>query len=67
MNNLIKTKIIELVKLSKNDELLNQIYNILDNNINYKDTQLFEQLSEYQKKEKGAIMIRTSSVTCKGF
>ena len=51
MNNKVKAKIIELVKRTNDDNLLEKVYNILDNNINYKDSQLFEELTDYQQKD----------------
>ena len=51
MDSLIKSKIFELVSRSNDEGLLEQVYNILENNMNYKENQLFEQLPDYHKAE----------------
>ena len=51
MDSPIKKRIIDLIARTDDDEFLEQVLNILDNHLNYSDDQLFEQQSEYQKKE----------------
>jgi len=51
MEERLKTKIIQLVNASNNQNLLEQIYNILDSQINFAEGQLFGGLSHEQKKE----------------
>lgn len=51
MKEKIKNKIIQLVNTTKDQKLLEQVYNILDSRSNFTENQLFESLTEEQKKE----------------
>ena len=51
MEKRLKTKIIQLVSASNDQKLLEQIYNILDNQSNFTENQLFDNLSEKNKEE----------------
>lgn len=51
MQEKIRNKIIQLVNSTKDQNLLEQVYNILDNRINFSESQLFDNLTHDQKKE----------------
>ena len=51
MNEAIKKKIIQLVNTTKDQLLLEQVYNILDSRSNFAESQLFNNLSENDKRE----------------
>ena len=51
MDEKIKNKIIQLVNTTRDQKLLEQVYNILDSRTNFAENQLFENLTSEQKKE----------------
>jgi DNA-binding MarR family transcriptional regulator len=51
MDGKIRDKIIQLVVTTKDQKLLEQVYNILDSNSNFTDGQLFDNLTAEQKEE----------------
>jgi hypothetical protein len=51
MENRLKSKIIQLVNATKDQNLLEQIYNILDNQSNFTESKLFDDLTETQKQD----------------
>ena len=51
MQEKIRNKIIQLVNITKDQKLLEQVYNILDNSINFSEGQLFDNLAPDQKEE----------------
>jgi hypothetical protein len=51
MENRLKSKIIQLVNATKDQNLLEQIYNILDNQSNFTESKLFDSLTETQKQD----------------
>ena len=51
MKEKIRNKIIQLVSTTKDQKLLEQVYNILDSHSNFAENQLFEKLTDEQKNE----------------
>lgn len=51
MEGKIRDKIIQLVVTTKDQKLLEQVYNILDSRSNFTDSQLFDNLTAEQKEE----------------
>ncbi len=51
MNNTVKSKIIDLVQNTKDEQFLNQLYSILDSRVHFEEGKLFDQLSNKQKEE----------------
>ena len=51
MNEAIKKKIIQLVNTTKDQFLLEQVYNILDSRSNFTENQLFNNLSDQDKRD----------------
>jgi hypothetical protein len=51
MENKIRDKIIQLVNSTKDQKLLEQVYNILDSRSNFSENQLFDRLTDEQKEE----------------
>ena len=51
MKEKIKNKIIQLVNSTKDQKLLEQVYNILDSRSNFTESQLFDNLTFEQKTE----------------
>jgi len=51
MKNTVRTKIISLVENTSDDQFLDQIHSILDSRLNFKNGELFEQLTDSQKSE----------------
>jgi hypothetical protein len=51
MEQKIKSKIIQLVRATSDQKLLEQVYNILDSQNNFAEGQLFENLTPEQKEE----------------
>ncbi len=51
MNDAIKKKIIQLVNTTKDQFLLEQVYNILDSRSNFAENQLFNNLSDQDKRD----------------
>ena len=51
MDTNVKDKIIDLVQRSTNGELLDQVYAILDSNLNYREGQIFQQLTVEEQAE----------------
>ena len=51
MKEKIRNKIIQLVNTTKDQKLLEQVYNILDSRANFTENQLFENLTNEQKRE----------------
>ena len=51
MNEKIRNKIIQIISSTKDQKLLEQVYNILDSRSNFTENQLFENLTDEQKKD----------------
>jgi hypothetical protein len=51
MEKKIRNKIIQLVNATKDQKLLEQVYNILDSQSNFTENQLFDNLTPEQKTE----------------
>jgi len=51
MKEKIKNKIIQIINATNDEKLLEQVYNILDSRANFTENQLFENLTDQQKKE----------------
>ena len=51
MEKRIRNKIIQLVNATKDQKLLEQVYNILDSRSNFTESQLFDNLTPEQKTE----------------
>lgn len=51
MENKLKSKIIQLVNASKDQNLLEQIYNILDNQSHFSESKLLDSLTPEQRRE----------------
>lgn len=51
MENSVKEKIINLLQKTENIELLQQVYSILDNNINFQEGEIWNNLSVEERNE----------------
>jgi len=51
MKEKLKNKIIQIVNSTKDENLLEQVYNILDSRSHFTENQLFENLNDHKKNE----------------